>query len=43
MSSKLVKGFMNYVTDRNPNQPEFHQAVQEFAETVVPFIQKNKK
>lgn len=34
---------MDYVTKRNPNEPEFIQAVHEVAETVLPFIEKNKK
>jgi glutamate dehydrogenase (NADP+) len=28
---------------RNPNEPEFLQAVLEVAETVIPFIEENKK
>ena len=31
------------VSIRNQNEPEFMQAVHEIAETVVPFIEKNKK
>jgi hypothetical protein len=27
---------------RNPNEPEFLQAVLEVAETVIPFIEENK-
>ena len=34
---------MQQVIARNPNEPEFHQAVQEFADVVIPFIEKNKK
>jgi len=33
---------MKYVAERNPSEPEFHQAVQEFAEVVIPYIEKNK-
>ena len=33
---------MDYVVERNPNETEFHQAVQEFAEVVIPYIEKNK-
>ncbi|MEM8864308.1 MAG: NADP-specific glutamate dehydrogenase [Planctomycetota bacterium] len=29
--------FMQGLEKRNPNEPEFHQAVQEFVETVMPF------
>ena len=43
MSSKKVRDFMKDVVLRNPNEPEFHQAVQEFAEVVIPYIEKNKK
>ncbi|HFB99195.1 MAG TPA: NADP-specific glutamate dehydrogenase [Phaeodactylibacter sp.] len=43
MSSKKVRDFMKEVVSRNPNEPEFHQAVQEFAEVIIPFIEKNKK
>ena len=32
-----VNQFMETVVKRNPHQPEFHQAVHEFAETLVPF------
>jgi glutamate dehydrogenase (NADP+) len=28
---------------KNPNEPEFIQAVREFAETVIPFIAEQKK
>ena len=36
-----IKNFINTVGDRNPNEPEFIQAVTEVAETVLPFIEKN--
>lgn len=38
-----LSSFMDYVKQRNPNEPEFHQAVHEVAETVLPFIDENKK
>jgi len=38
-----VKDFMALVEAKNPNEPEFIQAVKEFAETVIPFIAENKK
>lgn len=41
--SQAIQDFMNGVTLRNPNEPEFLQAVLEVAETVIPFIEKNKK
>lgn len=38
-----LESFMDYVKQRNPNEPEFLQAVHEVAETVLPFIDDNKK
>ncbi len=38
-----IENFINSVAQRNANEPEFMQAVQEVAETVIPFIEKNKK
>lgn len=35
--------FMESVREQNPNQPEFFQAVEEWAEIVVPFVANNKK
>jgi glutamate dehydrogenase (NADP+) len=34
---------MDYVNERNANEPEFLQAVHEVAETVIPFIENNPK
>ena len=42
MESK-VAAFMQYVTERNANEPEFLQAVQEVAEVIIPFIEENPK
>lgn len=42
MSDSLTS-FMDMVSKRNPNEPEFLQAVHEVAETVLPFIEKNSK
>ena len=42
MESK-INAFMNYVNERNLNEPEFLQAVHEVAETVIPFIENNSK
>ncbi len=36
-----IKNFINIVEKRNPNEPEFLQAVTEVAETVIPFIEEN--
>ena len=33
--------FMGGLVRRNPNEPEFHQAVHEVAETVIPHIRRN--
>lgn len=38
-----LENFMTGLIRRNPGQPEFHQAVKEVAETVLPFILQNKK
>lgn len=40
---KLVDTFMADLQNRNPHQTEFHQAVHEFAEVVIPFIEENKQ
>jgi len=40
---KRIKDFMDYVESKNPNEPEFIQAVSEVAETVIPFIDENEK
>lgn len=40
---KNVQDFLNIVSKRNQNEPEFMQAVHEVAETVIPFIENNKK
>ncbi|AUC85788.1 NADP-specific glutamate dehydrogenase [Polaribacter sp. ALD11] len=42
MESK-INAFMDYVKERNLNEPEFLQAVHEVAETVIPFIESNPK
>lgn len=40
---KLLKldQFIEKVKKENPNEPEFHQAVQEVAETIIPYINEN--
>ena len=38
-----IDAFMVLAAKRNANEPEFLQAVQEVAETVIPFIEKNPK
>lgn len=39
----LVEQFMESIISRNPGEVEFHQAVREVAETIIPFIQANPK
>ena len=41
MKSANLQTFIEYVSKKNPNEPEFIQAVQEVAEAVIPFIEKN--
>jgi glutamate dehydrogenase (NADP+) len=38
-----IEDFMQLVDKRNSHEPEFLQAVREVAETLIPFIVKNKK
>ncbi len=40
-SKKEISSFLRKLKKRNPNQPEFIQAVTEFVEVVIPFIQDN--
>jgi glutamate dehydrogenase (NADP+) len=40
---KKVEEFMDLVAKRNPGETEFHQAVREVVESVMPFIEKNPK
>ena len=41
MTNSKVNAFMEKVSKRNPGEVEFLQAVQEVAESVLPFIEKN--
>jgi glutamate dehydrogenase (NADP+) len=41
MKSKSLDDFLNEVKQRDPNQPEFHQAVTEVMGSLWPFIEKN--
>lgn len=41
--SKKLETFMQEVVRKNPGETEFHQAVSEVAESVMPFIEKNPK
>lgn len=38
-----VEQFMAKIVAKNPNEKEFHQAVQEVAESLIPFIEENPK
>ncbi len=38
-----VRKFMRGLTRRNPGEPEFHQAVQEVVESLMPFVLQNKR
>ena len=41
--SQSINDFIDLVAQRNGHEPEFMQAVKEVAETVIPFIEQNKK
>ena len=41
--SQSITNFIEAVAKKNPNEPEFMQSVLEVAETVIPFIEENKK
>ena len=43
MRYKSVQEFSNYVAGRNPNQPEYMQAVTEVIESLWPFISEHKR
>ncbi len=40
---KKIEEFMELVVKKNPGEVEFHQAVREVVESVMPFIEKNPK
>ena len=40
---KTLEQFMGYVSEHNPNEPEFLQSVHEVAESIIPFIASNPK
>lgn len=42
-TQEKIDGFMDAVRAKNAHEPEFLQAVQEVAETVIPFIEENPK
>ncbi len=41
VDSPEVENFMAGLIKRNPGEPEFHQAVQEVARDIIPFIEEN--
>jgi len=41
--SVKIEDFMNNVISKNPGEVEFHQAVREVVESVLPFIEGNPK
>jgi glutamate dehydrogenase (NADP+) len=41
--SNTIQAFVDQVAKKNPNEPEFIQAVQEVAEAIIPFMEDNKK
>ena len=41
--SKRIEDFLAEVIKKNPGESEFHQAVREVVESVMPFIEKNPK
>ncbi len=40
---KRLDEFMDYIVAKNPGEKEFHQAVYEVAESLIPFIEENPK
>ncbi|REJ76416.1 MAG: NADP-specific glutamate dehydrogenase [Acidobacteria bacterium] len=42
MEKLTLEGFMSGLKNRNPGEEEFHQAVEEVAHSLVPFINQNK-
>ena len=41
--TQSIHNFIEAVAKKNPNESEFLQAVKEVADTVIPFIEENKK
>jgi glutamate dehydrogenase/leucine dehydrogenase len=41
--ANAVEAFMEKIKARDPNQPEFHQAVHEVATSLMPFMEENPK
>lgn len=43
MKYKSLEEFLTYVRDRNPGQPEFHQAVVEVMESIWPYVARHPR
>ena len=43
MKYQSLEEFLDYVVDRNPGQPEFHQAVAEVMESIWPYVQAHPR
>ena len=43
MANQKLENFMAWVVAKNPSEVEFHQAVLEVAESIVPFLDENPK
>ena len=41
--TKEIKPFLAQVAARNPHEPEFLQAVEEFAKAVIPFVMQHSE
>ncbi|UCD55003.1 MAG: NADP-specific glutamate dehydrogenase [Candidatus Omnitrophota bacterium] len=41
--SKRIESFMKKIIEKNPGETEFHQAVREVIESIMPFLEKNPK
>ncbi|MEM1001146.1 MAG: glutamate dehydrogenase, partial [Bacteroidota bacterium] len=41
--NKKIEDFLDLVRQRNGNEPEFMQAVEEVAETVIPYIVQHER
>lgn len=41
MPTNYFESFVDYVSERNPDQPEYLQAVKEVTEDIIPYLEKN--
>ncbi|MCH8841031.1 MAG: glutamate dehydrogenase, partial [Planctomycetes bacterium] len=42
-AEKELQSFMSGLEKRNPHETEYHQAVREVVETLIPFVRENQK